>query len=163
MTRRHDKPVPQNKLVQNFMQKNDLNAAPVPNVGEGTWSDAFGVAARAWAALGQLQTVLPLLKNRELIKYVDDPQSLLGSSQVLSTDAVEYRSRLEAIDAKRMAAQTPTGDVDTTDELMVAISVVEEYEAWLSSYNTVVLPNAQRILQLFENAVARYEQDQKPT
>lgn len=91
-------------------------------------------------------TVLPFIRNNELIERVADKAALLRLAEMLNRDVKEYSEKLAQIHAQHADRTGPS--VDPSDN-MRAIQIGEQYMAWASSYEAVVIPNVESILDMF--------------
>lgn len=92
---------------------------------------------------------LPLMRDPIKVERIKDKSELERCSTVLNKDVLSYKERLNAIHSKHAGK---TGDALNTDELMECISIGEEYQEWLTSYQLVVLPVLNTILAMFEES-----------
>jgi hypothetical protein len=120
------------------------------------WDDLEKVYLECCAVSTTPATVLPLIKNAELVDKVEDRQELTESTAILTRDAKDYAQRLNEIHEKH---RNYSGKADTAEEMMLAYSLGEEYQNWLVSYQTVVLPTTNKILAMFEYAKSGSEEE----
>lgn len=90
--------------------------------------------------------VLPLLKDPEQLKRVENPQALIDQTKVLSKDVAQYNERLQEIHNKHAGR---TGSSKDGDELIEILNIGEEYQSWLAGYQTVVTPVVGQIMNQF--------------
>jgi hypothetical protein len=120
------------------------------------WDDLNTVYLECCAVSTTPATTLPLIKDVELVEKVENKQELIESAGMLSRDAKEYAERLEAIHSKHKEF---SGKTNSPEEMMFAMQLGEEYQNWLESYQTVVLPTTNKILAMFEYAKSGHDED----
>jgi hypothetical protein len=111
------------------------------------WDDLNQLYLECCAVTTSPAAVLPLVKNPELVYDIDDQEDLKETMSILAKDAKDYSEKLKAIKAKH---EGKSGKVEEVDDMLVAYEIGAEYSEWLNSYQTVVLPNSNKILGMFE-------------
>lgn len=125
------------------------SAAPQAEAaGDNGWDDLIRLHAECQALSVTPSQVLPLLKDQEALSQVKDTSTLVQQASVLQKDVMEYKTRLEAIYSKHSQR---TGSTQSPDELMYVLTLGEEYQEWMHSYQSVVIPVVQTILEHFAN------------
>lgn len=122
------------------------NNSTIEPVGDNIWDDLARVYLECRALSVAPAQVLPLLKDPQKLAKVKSPETLVDQAKVLSKDVEQYNARLETIHTKH-AGQS--GSSDDPDVLMQALSIGEEYQTWLVSFQTVVMPMVGEILEQF--------------
>ena len=91
--------------------------------------------------------IFPFLKNENLINSLsdEDKQFLISNLSKLSEEIKEHHERLEGIYEKH---KNWTGSTQTPDELMICLNIGEYYQQWLMSYQVLIMPVVQRILEI---------------
>lgn len=128
------------------IHRKSQNTDATEAVGDRGWDDLQRLYMECQAISTTPSQVLPLLKDSEKLAKIQDTQSLIQQSKVLHKDAETYKQRLMAINAKHAGR---SGSTQNPDELMYVLALGEEYQEWLHSYQSVVLPTVQNILEMF--------------
>lgn len=111
------------------------------------WDDLNKLYLECIAVTTTPARVLPLVKNKELLEKIENVKDLKESLTILTKDVVSYSEKLNSIKAKH---EGKTGKVVNEDDILFSYSLVSEYQKWLESYQIVVLPNAFKILNMFD-------------
>lgn len=136
----------QRRTAASIHRRSQKDATTTEAVGDNGWDDLSRLYMQCQALSTSPSQVLPLLKDSEQLAKVKDIHALKQQSEVLRKDAEAYKTRLENIQAKHAGR---SGSTENPDELMFVLALGEEYQEWLHSYQSVVLPTVQNILQLF--------------
>lgn len=150
MSNRGKKPLYQ---IQRQAAKTPTVAAMAPTPGR-EWDDLENTYRHCVGITATPATVLPYLKNKTLLALIPNPKELLGLAEILAKDAKDYNERLEAIHQTHAGR---TGNMRDED-LLPLVELAEAYNAWLTSYDSVVVVNTRSILALFETAAIALEQ-----
>lgn len=145
------KPVQKQRIAapRSPSQSSPRPRAAVDAVGDAGWDDLDNLYLNCRAQSVLPAQVMPLLKDPAKLSLVKDTAELTNQARVLSKDVVLYNERLESIHSKHKDRR---GSSASPDELMEIISLGEEYQTWLHSYSTVVLPTVNNILVIFAEA-----------
>lgn len=122
---------------------------------DGGWDDLNTVYMDCRALSVIPAEVLPLLRDKDKLEAVKDPQDLLNKAKVLNKDVIHYNQWLHNIHLKH---QNRSGDSDNPNQLMEILGIGEEYQEWLMSYQTVVTPTVATILEVFDTNNALTEE-----
>lgn len=122
------------------------NPITIEAAGDQVWEDLNHLYLECRATSSTPIQVLPLLKDKEKISAVPNPRLLVDQARVLSKDIEHYNNVLETIHKKHAMRN---GDSLHPDELMEALSIGEEYQTWLSDFQSVVMPTVEEILEQF--------------
>lgn len=116
------------------------------------WDDIELCYKECVALSTQPTAVLPLMRNEKFIEQLDNRKEFIADAGILAKDVKEYFARLTAIHDKHVGK---TGPAQTPDDLMTALMISEEYNNWLESYQTVVMPTTVKMLALFNEMNAK--------
>lgn len=114
--------------------------------GGGVWDQLTTIYQNCGAYTTIPAMLLPFIRNRELVDKIADQQALLDHAQILSRDVAEFGARLTAIHNKHAGK---TGAASNPDEHMTGLQLCQEYVGWSSSYEAVVIPTVETILDMF--------------
>ncbi len=92
------------------------------------------------------QQITGLIGDRDAVALLGDPAKVAATAEILLRDVNHYLQRLQNIHRKHRDC---TGVPKTPDELMKQIQIAEEYASWEQSYNLVVVPSVEFIVQAF--------------
>lgn len=129
-------------------------AQQIDAIGDKAWDDLERVYLECRALSVTPAQVLPLLRDPARIKQVEDVKSLTENAQVLSKDVMIYNQRLANIHSKH---ENKKGSATDPDELMTVLSIGEEYQDWLYSFQTVVMPSVGTVMQMFSTKAVEGE------
>lgn len=149
MANRGKKPLYQ---IQREAAKTPVSAKMIPTPGR-EWDDLEATYLHCVGITATPATVLPYLKNKALLTLIPNPKELLGLAEILAKDAKYYNERLQAIHDQHAGR---TGNMQDED-LLPLVELAEAYNAWLTSYDSVVVVNTRSILALFETAAIALE------
>lgn len=96
--------------------------------------------------------LLPMLGNDELKAKLEEQGKtgeVIRLCRQLGADTLEYAERFKVIHAKHASRRGSSYD---SDETLTTIMIGQEYVQFMSSYESVVMPNLQEALELFEAA-----------
>lgn len=125
---------------------------PIPDSQQDCVWDALEFVYNNVAAFSISPAALsPLMRDKELVAKVEDQAALINHSQILAKDVTDYCGRLKRI---RAMHEGRTGSSTDGDDLMRSIQIHECYFEWCHSYENVILPTMQSLLDLFEAAGA---------
>lgn len=131
-----------------MVEQNDFQA--IDANGDQVWDDLQRLYCECRTTASTPIQVLPLLKDKDRLKTVEEPKMLVDQARVLSKDLEQYTARLEAIYNQH---RERTGNSQHPDELMVALGIGEEYHQWLYDFQTIVLPTVEEILEHFNTTI----------
>ena len=115
--------------------------------GDFAWNDLNQVYLNCHALALSPSRIMPLVKDPAQLENVENGTALVDQIKVLSKDVAYYNQRLKDIHSKHV---NRTGSTTSPDELMTVLRIGEEYQEWLVSYQTVVMPLVVSILEVFE-------------
>lgn len=90
------------------------------------------------------KNITPLLRNEEIMKRIDAKEAM-KISQIIANDLIYYKTRCEAIHNKHSGK---SGGSDDPDVIFETIMIGQEYMELSESFQMVVTPNIDRILQM---------------
>lgn len=109
--------------------------------------DALQVFYRECAAYSLVPQILqPYLTNSQLTAKIGDLDQLVRLSQLLAKDVSDYSQRLSRI---YMQHQNRYGVATGPNDLMQAFQIQEQYVAWGTSYESVVMPTVAEIVDIY--------------
>lgn len=126
-------------------------APEVEAIGEDGWNDLHRLYLECHALSVTPAQLLPLFNDKEKLETVKDPKALVVATKELSALVSEHRAGLEAIFSKHRDRK---GSASSPDDLMVCLSIGEQYQEWLFSYQTKVQPTINKVLSMFAEEAA---------
>lgn len=96
--------------------------------------------------------LLPLLDNKELLQKIvelNKKEALTDLLSRLSTDALAYAERFKAIFSRHAERH---GNSTDADDMLDSIDISQRYQQFMASYEAVVMPLLQEILEILESA-----------
>ena len=120
---------------------------PIPDSQQDQVWDALEFLYKNCAAFTiQPAALAPLLRDQELIAKIQDQHALVNHTRLLAQDVKDYCGRLKTIHDMHAGR---TGSSVDGDDLMRSIQIHECYLEWCNSYEGVILPTMQSIVDLF--------------
>lgn len=111
-----------------------------------TWDDLNGLLGACRELLQKTSPVSQLFVNKELIEAMgDNVTHLRDLATTLNKDVKEYVEALNQIAGQHAGK---TGIITDPDELFAMYGVGENYQRWMESFQTVVLPTITDIFLL---------------
>jgi hypothetical protein len=107
------------------------------------WNDLMGVYHQCAGMMYQHTEVTTVLRDRDLITYVDDIPTFNSNVQQFASDLAQMNKEL--MDLRALHADK-TGGSDDTQEVLHAIAINEQYQLWMSKHEGVVVPTITHIL-----------------
>jgi hypothetical protein len=112
---------------------------------------------RVWDALNEIyrncvayslvpQVLQPYIDNAELTTKIGNLDELLNLVRLLARDVQEFADRLRAIHAQHSHRSGSSGD---GNDLMQVFQIQEQYVAWGTSYESVILPTLSAIASMY--------------
>ena len=106
------------------------------------WDELFSLRQTCLETMGSVSPIISCLKNPEHVQKCESKENLVKEAKVLKKDLEDYRFRLEHIHSNH---QHKTGGTDDFDELMECLNIGEQYQEWLASFQTVVIPTVESL------------------
>lgn len=135
--------------------KDTKNKFSLDNISKESMDDALGNAGwddlkRAYLECRGI-TVMPLsvttlMTNEEMVSKIKDIDELKKQALVLSKDIKYYNDKLDEIHNRH---KDRVGNCTDENDLVHCLNIGEEYQEWLISYQTVVMPTVNSILTMF--------------
>ncbi len=120
---------------------NDLSVKEKhPN--DDAWKEVNDVHIQCTVLLSTCTEVRHLLGNKELSSKLNDPITIGKVASIFLRDLTDYANKLSAI--KSSYSQLPKDKIDEWDVFSI-VGVSEKYFEWMSSFQSVVLPQLVQI------------------
>lgn len=113
------------------------------------WDELHQIRRECQALLVRQSLALPLMRDQATIAMMDaeDRRKIIDLSKVIVRDAAHYDAQLNEIYNLHNSKNGKTGD---GDDLMGCLMIGEQYAQWMNSYQSVVLPNIETFLTIFD-------------
>lgn len=119
-----------------------------------SWDELAAVDQDCRGMLALPGRVTPLLRDGELIKKVKSTAALTRVSKILLDDIKKYRKALDNIQKQW---EGKSGGAVDPDDYLTAIVIFENYDNWINSWNSVVMPNLIYIIDMFNDVLPQEE------
>lgn len=111
-----------------------------------TWDDLNGLNMACRELLQRTAPVSQLFVNKELLEAMgDNVTHLRDLASALNKDVKEY---VDALNAIAQQHNGKSGVIDDPDQLMQMFSIGENYQRWMESFQSVVIPTVSDIFIL---------------
>ncbi|MBE0438197.1 MAG: hypothetical protein IBX57_00325 [Gammaproteobacteria bacterium] len=137
-----------NKISQRELARRAKQSGKVDLENNGGWDDLNNLYLECSALSLSPVGVSKLLKDKNALATVKDTEALKSAASVLAKDVASFNSQLTEIYNKHKARTGNAGP----EELLVVLSLGEEYHNWLTNYQQVVLPVIADITALFDTS-----------
>lgn len=108
------------------------------------WDELEMLHAATVGLLYSTKNITPLLRSEEIMSKIDSKEAV-KISQVIANDLTHYKEKIEVIHNKH---KNKTGGSDDPDVLMECIMIGQEYMELSDSFQRVVSPNIDRLLEM---------------
>ena len=99
-----------------------------------------------YVSCGELLTtpapIAMALRDRAVVANCRDAEALKADSKILARDMQSYKESLENI---KKGHAGKTGGTENPDELMNSFDMGEQYQQWIMSFQSVVIPTVQSL------------------
>ena len=113
------------------------------------WSELDTGLEACRARFQVLPMIQPLLANEQVTAALPQSAEVLERAEIIRRDIATYETKLQRIAARHQGRE---GVCSTPDQLMEMLSIGEEYEQLSSSFDSIVQPNLDFILNAYINA-----------
>lgn len=113
------------------------------------WDELNTIYTNCAAMLYQHKAMAELAKDKDLIQYVTDKQTLVMNIRSLSQDLLHLNTELQTLHAQH--AEKTRGAKDE-HEMIQTFRIAEQYNLFMERHNGVVLPTVYHILEVFNQA-----------
>lgn len=122
-----------------------------------TWEEVDEQYTQLEPKCAFIGTLVPFLRNKDLTSKLKDPAEVTRLVQIAQNDTFALLEKLRKI---RASYNSKSGAAKSEDELFNMIEVSEEYVEWAYQYDSVVLPNLNKIFDIFIEAGADLDRGQ---
>lgn len=130
--------------VKQKKHRTNVGAARFPiNKNSVRWSDLARGHDPSQARLETIDQLLAIVDGPEAAAIRELRPEIAERADILRRDRASYQTQLDAIAAQHAGR---TDVCRNSDELMAVIQIGEEYQRWNDSFQSVVVPNTQFIL-----------------
>lgn len=116
------------------------------------WDDLNQIAARCGQLLASPGALLPILRNDELMKHVDNMEHLNRTANVLANDLNGFAKFYSGIRAQHA---NMTGASTNADEHLKAIMLHNDYTVWTEQFEANVRPMIESMTEIIVAAEAK--------
>jgi len=116
------------------------------------WDDLNQIAGRCGQLLASPGALLPILRNAELMKHVDNMEHLNRTASVLARDLTEFAKFYSGIRAQHAEN---TGASSNADEHLKAIMLHNDYLVWTEQFEANVRPMIESVTEIIVAAEAK--------
>ena len=113
------------------------------------WNDLNALYQSCVDMLAQHTSISTFAKDIELIECVDDKATLVLNIKTLGRDITTLNSELKEI---HKAHADKVGGADDPDDLMLSISIFEQYNLFIERHNAIIMPVAYHIVEILGTA-----------
>lgn len=128
--------------------------------GKAVWDVLLGVAASVGQTTNIPAILIPFLQDKELIAKISDQSRFNRLANTLNGDMRMLSAQFKGIYDQHVNRH---GVAKNPDEWMSAISLHEQYIAWASTFDDVVIPTFLDMLSMLQAAGADTTQVQAPS
>lgn len=128
--------------------------------GDAGWEDLTRIYMECKALTIIPSQVAPLLTNAEYLRKIPDIKELLLQVEVLAKDTKHFNEELELIRGQHV---NKSGSSEDPNDLVECLGIGESYQQWLIAYQTIVVPNVNSILTMFNEGQQLLLEEQAET
>lgn len=121
---------------------------PIPAAQAPRWEELQQCADLCRGRFEVLSQVQPLLDDVTASELMPNMEEIRNRVSIIERDIATYRSQLERIAAQHA---NRSGICASPDQLMLMVKIAEQYESWGQSFDGVVLPNVDFIINAYQN------------
>lgn len=137
------------KAANRAKRRNNTVQNPVREEEVFCWDELKGLHRYCVELLSTPAPIATALSNRDIVSKCKDAGVLVHDARLLKQDMEVYSQRLQAILASH---SDKSGGTDDPDQLMEALDIGEQYQQWIDSFQSVVVPTVQAISANLLNA-----------